>query len=303
MIGAWISAFRLRTLPLSLSCVGMGTFLAIMVGAFDGTIFGACIATTIFLQILSNLANDYGDSQHGADSSDRQGPSRSVQSGVISKKSMLNAIVLMSALSFVSGVLLIAISFGWFTPNFNIFLGIGVLSIVAAIKYTMGKRPYGYAGLGDISVLLFFGVVGVGGTFFLYTTLFSLITLFPALSCGFLATGVLNVNNIRDIQSDQKAGKLSIPVRLGRKKAVVYHWVLLISAVILTVIFTIITYVHMVQYLFLLSVPLFIYNGIQVSKRTESKALDPLLKQLALSTLVFVSLFGVGNLVAQHYFL
>lgn len=302
MVGVWISAFRLRTLPLSISCVGMGAFLASMTGEFDVLICVLCIVTTVLLQILSNLANDYGDSQNGADNSSRKGPERTIQSGKISKSAMLKAIICFSILSFASGIVLIAISFGWFSINFNVFLAIGVLAIIAAIKYTMGNKPYGYAGLGDISVLIFFGLVGVAGTYYLFTETFHVAILFPALSCGLLATGVLNVNNIRDIESDKKAGKLSIPVRLGRYKAVVYHWILIISAMALITLFTLTFYFSTMQFLYVLSVPLFVYNGIQVGKRKESIAIDPLLKQLAISTLVFVLLFGVGNLLSLLYF-
>ncbi len=297
----WIVAFRLRTLPLALSCIGMGTFLAAMVGQFDGLIFSLCITTTIFLQILSNLANDYGDSQHGADSHERQGPSRTVQSGAISKKDMFSAILIFGLLSFVSGIVLIYTAFNGLSRDFYIFLGMGLTAIAAAVMYTMGKRPYGYAGLGDISVMIFFGLVGVCGSYYLFTQQLNNWIILPALSCGCFATGVLNVNNIRDIESDRAAGKKSIPVRIGRKSAVVYHWVLLSVGFTSTGVLVFLNYFSPYQLLFLLSLPLFVFNGIQVAKRKVVQELDPLLKQLALSTLLFVVLFGLGNILAVKY--
>ncbi len=220
----WLQAFRLRTLPLSLSCIIMGGFLASAAGAFRWDIFGLCVVTTIFLQILSNLANDYGDSIHGADSADRKGPSRAVQSGIISATQMRTAVIVFVVLCLVSGISLLFVSFGLEWRGILFFLGLGVLSIAAAIAYTVGRKPYGYMGLGDISVLIFFGLVGVMGSSYLFTKTLQAYQVLPALSCGLFAIGVLNINNIRDIDSDRKAGKFSIPVRIGRERAIVYHW-------------------------------------------------------------------------------
>lgn len=300
MIGVWIKAFRLRTLPLALSSIGMGTFLAALIGAFDGLIFTLCVSTTVFLQVLSNLANDYGDTQHGADCIDRQGPSRAVQSGAISQQAMLRAIIVFVVLSLVSGVGLLFVSLKGVSVTFYAFLALGIAAIGAAIKYTMGRNPYGYVGLGDISVLIFFGLAGVLGTYYLFTGFFVTPIILPALSCGFFATGVLNVNNIRDIESDSKAGKRSIPVRIGRSNAVIYHWVLLMTGLLMSIVFVVIYYVHYLQFLFVLTTPLFVFNAIQAQKRVDSKALDPMLKQLALSTLLYVILFGVGHLLALN---
>jgi 1,4-dihydroxy-2-naphthoate octaprenyltransferase len=162
-VQVWLKAFRLRTLPLALSSIGMGTFLAAYQGEFDGWIFLLCCLTTIFLQILSNLANDYGDTIHGADHADRVGPSRAVQSGLISQSQMNKALLIFIVLSLLSGVYLLLLALDdWLSVL--LFLGIGLLAILAAIFYTMGKKPYGYAGFGDISVLIFFGFVGVAGS-------------------------------------------------------------------------------------------------------------------------------------------
>jgi 1,4-dihydroxy-2-naphthoate polyprenyltransferase len=295
----WLEAFRLRTLPLSLSCIFMGTFLAAGQGFFKLEICLLAIATTILLQILSNLANDYGDSIHGADNQERQGPSRSVQKGSISKSQMKRAIIFFAALSFICGTSLLFITFIDHLIYLLIFLCVGLASIFAAINYTAGSKPYGYRGLGDIAVLLFFGFVGVGGTYFLQTNSIDLAILLPATSCGLFATGVLNINNIRDIESDKLAGKISIPVRLGRDRAVIYHWSILIVGLLSTVIFVLLNYSQLIQWIFLITLPLFYINARAVSIKKDPKLLDPYLKQLSLTTLLFVITFGFGILLSN----
>jgi 1,4-dihydroxy-2-naphthoate polyprenyltransferase len=296
-VKVWLKAFRLRTLPLSLSCIAMGGFLAASNGSFQTTVFVLSVLTTIFLQILSNLANDYGDSVHGADSDTRKGPSRAVQSGAISRADMKSAVTLFVLLSLVAGSLLLWTAFGFNWRAILFFLGLGVLSIVAAIAYTVGKKPYGYAGLGDISVLIFFGLVGVLGSYYLLTQKLSGWEWLPAMSCGLFSIAVLNINNIRDIDSDRAAGKFSIPVRIGRPKAVAYHWFLIVSGLATASAYTLLSYRSPWQFLFLISVPLFIKNGIAVSTK-PSEELDPYLKQMAITTLLFVLLFGGGLILA-----
>jgi 1,4-dihydroxy-2-naphthoate polyprenyltransferase len=295
-MNAWISAFRLRTLPLALSCIGMGGFLAAGAGKFNGLIFFLCCLTTIFLQVLSNLANDYGDTVNGADHAERKGPRRAVQSGMIGARQMKLAIILFSILSFGAGVTLLLTSFGLEWNSLLFFLALGLLCIAAAVAYTVGRKPYGYLGLGDISVLIFFGLVGVLGSYYLFTHEISNHVVFPALSCGFFSMAVLNINNIRDIESDKMAGKFSVPVRIGKDNAVRYHWVLLALGLANAMVYTILNYHSSFQFLFLLSLPLFLLNGLAVSRKT-SEELDPYLKQMALSTLAFVVLFGGGNLI------
>jgi 1,4-dihydroxy-2-naphthoate octaprenyltransferase len=294
---AWISAFRLRTLPLALSCIAMGGFLAVANNAFRWDIFSLCVLTTIFLQVLSNLANDYGDFIHGADHNERTGPSRAVQSGAISMDAMRRALYLFVTLCLISGISLLLLSFGFNTGALLFFLGLGLLCIVAAIAYTVGRKPYGYAGLGDISVLIFFGLVGVVGSQYLFTHTFSWPLVLPALSCGLFSTAVLNVNNIRDIDSDKKAGKLSLPVRMGRNNAIIYHWFLLVSGIICAAWYTWLNYNGPLQFLFVIVIPFLIVNGISVARKPNEE-LDPFLKQMALTTLLFVILFGVGNILA-----
>ncbi len=293
----WLAAFRLRTLPLALASIGMGAFLAAASGAFNALVFGLCALTTILLQVLSNLANDYGDSIHGADSVEREGPSRAVQSGVISQKAMKQAIIIFVLLSLASGIGLIYVAFGWLTFNFLLFLGIGALAIIAAITYTAGHKPYGYAGLGDISVLVFFGFLAVMGSAYLYEGKLNWDYLLPAISIGFFSVAVLNVNNIRDIESDVKAGKKSIPVRLGRAAAVRYHWFLLSVGFLSCVAYISLNYNAYTQFLFVLTVPLLLVNARAVKNKTTAAQLDPFLKQMALSTLAFVVLFGLGQLL------
>ncbi|MBK6266787.1 1,4-dihydroxy-2-naphthoate polyprenyltransferase [Marivirga sp. S37H4] len=294
MLKHWIEAFRLRTLPLALACIGMGSFLAAFFTTFNWIVCVLSLITTLFLQILSNLANDYGDTIHGADSTEREGPSRAVQKGAISPKSMMRAIIICSILSFISGLLLLHFAVGIGSVTFYVFLGIGLLAIFAAIAYTNGKRPYGYMGLGDIFVFLFFGLVGVVGTYYLHAESVEPTIFLPAMACGFLAAGVLNVNNIRDIKSDELAGKRSIPVRIGQKNAKIYHYLLIGFAWISVISFIVIHYQSQWNLLVFLSFPLFIYHAILLWKSNRGKEIDPLLKQLALSTLFFVLTFGFG---------
>ncbi len=298
MIKHWIEAFRLRTLPLALASIGMGSFLAAADEGFRWEILVLTMLTTIFLQILSNLANDYGDSQNGADSTDRQGPTRAVQSGAISPRAMLYGIIILAVLSLASGLFLLYIAVG-FTQLFWIFLGFGILSIIAAVTYTAGSHPYGYAGLGDVSVFIFFGWLGVMGTYFLHTQTFDWSVLLPATTCSLFAVAVLNINNIRDIQSDEKAGKITIPVRLGRKKAVIYHWVLLLGGTICAATYIILEFEHLWSFAFVIVLPLLLKNAKAVAEKENPKELDPYLKQMALTTLLFVIIFGVGLLIGH----
>lgn len=292
---SWIEAARPRTLPLSLSCILMGCFLAAATGQFSWPVALLSVLTTALLQILSNFANDYGDAVNGKDTELREGPRRAVHSGSITPSSMLKAIILFSVLSLISGISLLTIALQNAPANtFYVFLGIGIACIIAAITYTAGKRPYGYVGLGDLSVLIFFGWVGVLGSNYLHTLNWNWGLLLPATSCGLFAVGVLNINNIRDIESDRATGKNSIPVRLGRPNAIVYHWLILLVGMACVLIYTIQNFSGYTSLIFLLSFPFFIKNGLAVSRLQKASELDPYLKQMALSTLLFVVLFGIG---------
>ena len=294
----WIEAARPRTLPLALSCILMGCFLAYADGNFNSLVAALSVLTTIFLQVLSNYANDYGDAVSGKDSDLRQGPRRAVHSGQITRSATRQAIILFSVLSLASGIALLYVALKNAPSSvFWVFLGLGLACIAAAITYTAGKRPYGYVGLGDVSVLIFFGWVGVLGTYYLHTLVWNWNLLLPATSCGLFAVAVLNINNIRDIESDRATGKNSIPVRLGRERAVMYHWAILLTGMACVVLYTFIHFTQYTQLLFLLSFPLFIRNGLAVSRLRKASELDPYLKQMALSTLLFVVLFGIGLVV------
>lgn len=291
---AWLHAVRLRTLPLALASILAGSFLAAWKENFRWEILLLAALTTIFLQILSNLSNDYGDTVHGADSSERTGPVRAVQSGIISLPEMKRAMYLFGFLSFVSGLLLLYFAVqDW--KLFALFLGLGLAAIWAAITYTSGSNPYGYAGLGDISVFLFFGLLGVLGTFFLHTLSFEPLTLLIGIALGLFSAAVLNINNIRDIESDQKAGKKSIPVRIGRAAAVRYNWALLVGGYLCLIGFALVSG----QLFSLLALPagLVMWRvGSGVQHARSSAETDPFLKKMAVSTLLWVLLFGAGLL-------
>ncbi len=292
-IQPWIIAARPRTLPLALASVGMGNFLAWFRGAFDIGILILAALTTVGLQVLSNLANDYGDSIHGADHAPRIGPPRMVQSGFITELKMKRAMWVMGILSLVSGVCLLLASFEPNQTEFYGFLILGLLAIYAAVSYTSGKKPYGYQGWGDLSVIIFFGLVAVTGTYYLQTKQFHWDVLLPALSCGLFATAVLNVNNLRDLKSDRLAGKRSIPVRVGSKTARRYHWSLLIVGMLSSLLFVALNYYSPWQLLFL-PVGILLYQHGAAISRKKNLDLDPHLKQMAFSTLLYVILFGIG---------
>jgi 1,4-dihydroxy-2-naphthoate octaprenyltransferase len=293
--GAWLTAFRLRTLPLSFSSIILGSLLAYHNGYFETAVLVFALLTTLFLQILSNLANDYGDTIHGVDNHLRVGPMRSVQSGSITLTQMKAGIILFTLLSLASGVwLLVKGTKGLDLSSGLILLVVGILAIAAAIKYTVGKKPYGYIGLGDFAVFLFFGLTGVIGTYYLHAHQIDALEFLPAISVGLLSTGVLNLNNLRDRDNDRLSGKITMVVRLGIEKARIYHALLLSFAMAFALLYTFLNYEGPGQFLYLLSFPLFILSIRAVYKNTEPGKLDPELKRLALATLLFAITFGVG---------
>jgi 1,4-dihydroxy-2-naphthoate octaprenyltransferase len=295
----WINAARPRTLALAAASIGLGILLAAAHGPLNGLLAALTLATALLLQILSNLANDYGDSLHGADSQARVGPRRAVQSGLISRRAMQQAIATVVVVTAICGLAMVWLAFGRTAIYLVlIFLLLGAGAIWAAIAYTASSRPYGYVGLGDLFVFLFFGWVGVLGSYYLQRHQLPPDLLLPATSCGLFAVGVLNVNNIRDLRSDREAGKMSVPVRLGPERARLYHWMLLIGGFVAALLYVLLNYQSPWQFLFLLAAPLLLRNGLSVSRRHEAKELDPLLKQLSITTLLFVLTFGLGHLLA-----
>ncbi len=294
---SWLQAFRLRTLPLALSSIIVGSALAHYQGAFSWTIFLLALLTATLLQVLSNLSNDLGDHQHGTDNADRVGPMRAVQSGAIPPAAMQRAMLISGALAFVSGVSLITVAFG-FSVTTMVFLLIGLLAIGAAVKYTFGKNPYGYAGLGDLSVFLFFGVVGVGGTYYLYAHEFSGIVLDPIIIFGFLATGVLNVNNMRDIKNDSASGKRTLAVRLGLKNALHYHAFLIMFPAILLFRFDDFTFTDPWRWLWVIGFIPVMIHAYRVQSKDGKLPLDPELKRLALGTFSTALMYSLGLILA-----
>ena len=291
---AWLYAFRLRTLPLAFSSIITGSFISYH-HSFSWAILGLAVVTTLLLQILSNLANDYGDSEKGTDNDDRIGPKRAVQAGILSFSEIKGAIVLFSILCLVSGSALIRFSLGGQDIRSLVFLLLGIAAIAAAIKYTVGKGAYGYFGMGDVFVMIFFGLVGVAGSYYLQSHEFHWSILLPGIAIGCFATGVLNLNNMRDRISDEKAGKITVVVKMGAHNAKTYHTTLLIAGWVSIIGFTILHYHSPLSFTFILAAPLFWRNIIAVWKVSDPKDFDPFLKQLAISTFIFSILFAVGQ--------
>ncbi|MCF8298605.1 MAG: 1,4-dihydroxy-2-naphthoate polyprenyltransferase [Saprospiraceae bacterium] len=295
----WLEAFRLRTLPLAFSCIIVGNALAFVEGEFSYLVFALTLLTALFLQVLSNLANDYGDSQKGTDNLNRVGPERTVQKGDISPKAMKIAIIIFVLLSLASGISLILIGLSNISLNIKlIFLIVGIAAIAAAIKYTVGKKAFGYHGFGDLFVFIFFGLVGVIGSYYLHTHRFDFLILLPAASIGFLSTGVLNLNNIRDIENDKISGKNTIPVKIGLKAAKFYHASLLTLAIACSIIYVILKFESYNQYAFVVVLPTIIGNIISVFKIKECKDYDKLLKPLAITTFIFAVVFSAGLIIS-----
>lgn len=295
MFKSWIHAFRLRTLPLALSSIILGGFLSASDQKFSLLITLLAVITTTLLQILSNLANDYGDYKAGTDNKNRVGPERTMQSGKITTFKMKVAIYLFVLLSIISGSALIYFGTeGIPLTNFFIFFGLGILAIAAAINYTIGKNPYGYKGYGDLFVLIFFGLVGVLGTYFLNTHQFKWEILLPAFSVGMLSMAVLNLNNMRDIENDEKSGKITLVVKLGAKNSKFYHGILIWSSIALAVTFMVLNFQTWYQFIFLITLPLFIKDLIKILDNENPADLDPFLKKQAIHTLLFSITFGLG---------
>ena len=292
-INKWIKVFRLHTLPLAFSSILMAAFLAYYSGHFQLLILVLSLFTTLFLQVLSNLANDYGDAESGVDGPERIGPIRGVYSGSITRYQMKIAIIFCALFAFISGLFLVIYVFEDQWLNLLVYLTLGIGAIVASINYTMGTNPYGYFGLGDLFVFIFFGLVGVFGGYYLFHHEIKMIFLLPAISCGLLSVGVLNVNNIRDISSDQKAGKRSIPVIIGKEKAIIYHGFLITGSFISAIVFVSILKPSFFGFAFLGLSPIFFFH-FKAVKVNEHSSLDGELKKLAFATLFFVLLLGFG---------
>ncbi|WP_118790954.1 1,4-dihydroxy-2-naphthoate octaprenyltransferase [Haemophilus haemolyticus] len=294
----WWETARPKTLPLALASIFTGSALGYWANpqGFNGLVMALCLLTTILLQVLSNFANDYGDHQKGSDTEERIGPLRGIQKGAISAKELKCGLILMVVASFLSGSFLIGIAYENLSDLFA-FAGLGILAIVAAITYTVGVKPYGYMGLGDISVLVFFGLLGVGGTYYLQTHSIDSHIILPAIGSGLLASAVLNINNLRDIEQDAKAGKNTLAVRLGAYKGRVYHCILLSVAALCYLAFAVATAISWTNYLFVLAMPLLAKHAIFVYRSQQPSELRPMLAQMSMISLLINILFSLGLLI------
>tara|TARA_B110000503_G_scaffold23205_1_gene36152 strand:- start:4151 stop:5080 length:930 start_codon:yes stop_codon:yes gene_type:complete len=305
-VKSYIKAARLRTLPLSVSGIIVGSYLgneflnqlpeaSLRTSVWETLIFWLAILTTIGFQVLSNFANDYGDGIKGSDKN-RTGEARMVSSGAISPKQMKIAMVITTVFTLVFALLLISVSFGSDHFGFSfLFFGLGIAAIVAAIKYTVGNSAYGYSGFGDVFVFVFFGLLSVVGCYFLYTKQLHALIFLPAFSVGLLSTAVLNLNNLRDREEDKKNNKNTMVVKLGVEKAKVYHYFLVVTALVTALIYVFLDYSSSYQLIFLVAFIPLVRNMITVSKNEVPAALDGELKKVALSTFLFALLFGIGQ--------
>lgn len=288
----WLKASRPRTLMLSFSGIMTGGFLSLTCTSHSLLTVVLCVFTAVTLQILSNLANDYGDFIHGIDNDDRIGPQRQLQSGEIDKKAMKSGIIVTAFLALAFGAALIFTAH--LKPAEFIFFGcLGFAAILAALLYTLGRHPYGYQGFGDLFCFLFFGIVSVAGTYYLSTHNIDYLILLPAAAHGFLSNTVLNVNNMRDFENDKRSGKNTLVVRIGLKKAFVYHITLIISAFVCLTVFTILKHNPIYCFAFWIVFPFLLKDFKAMAKIKDLQLLDPFLKRHAIATFVTFLIFGV----------
>ena len=291
----WLSAARPRTLPLSIAGILVGGGLALQEGAFNWSIFILAILATLGFQILSNYANDYGDGVKGTDNAERVGPARAMQSGLLTAQDLKKAIIITSIITVMIVLLLIYVSFG--VDHFLLsilFLLLGVAAIVSAIKYTVGKSAYGYRGLGDVFVFIFFGLVGVLGSFFLFTQHINLLQILPAITIGALSTMVLHLNNMRDREADARVGKNTLAVVLGAADAEKYHSVLFVLGLLGWVSYLMLTATHFIDYISLVAFIPLVKHMFTVRNTSIHALLDPELKKVALSTFLLAVLFFIS---------
>lgn len=290
-------AARLRTLPLSVSGILMGSALALNDDLFQWDIFVLALVATLGFQVLSNFANDYGDGVKGTDNEDRVGPARAMQSGLMTPKDLIRGMIVVTIATLAAVIVLIYVSFGIDQIGLSlVFLGLGIAAMIAAVKYTVGNSAYGYRGLGDVFVFLFFGIVGVLGCYFLYAQQLHLIHVLPAITIGLLATVVLHLNNMRDREADQKVGKRTLAVILGKNSAVLYHGFLLGTAMLSWCVYLLISKQLMSVYSTLIFlIPMCVHWGV-VLKTKNHPLLDPELKKVALITFGLALLFFLLNL-------
>lgn len=297
-VSLWVSTMRLRTLPLSVSGIIIASCFAEYNGVFEWRIFILAILTTLSLQVLSNLANDYGDGIKGTDNEDRIGPDRAIQTGKITPDEMFQAIKLNILICIGFAFMLIFSAFG--VKHFGLTLAfflLGIASVVAAIRYTVGEKAYGYRALGDLFVFIFFGLVSVIGCYVLYAKTINHIVFLPACTIGLLSAAVLNLNNMRDIKSDEKSNKITLAVKLGVEKVKLYHYFLIGSAIVLSALFGIFYYTSPYNFIYFIAYIPIVLHLIKVSKNTDPKELNPELKKMALTTFALAVLMGIGYIL------
>lgn len=290
---AWLESLRPRTLPLAFASIVVGSAIAAWQDSLKPVVALLALLTAGLLQILSNLANDYGDSIKGSDKEDRIGPLRGMQKGIITQRQMKRALVLTVIMVVISGSWLIAVACDTLSDVVG-FLLLGGLAIIAAIAYTVGNKPYGYRGLGDISVLIFFGWLSVAGSYYLQTHTFNSIVMLPATACGLLATAVLNINNLRDIDSDRANGKNTLVVYLGPQKARYYYVSLLMGAVLCFVLFALFNLHSLWGWLFIFAIPALFRHGLRVLRDPTTTGMRPLMGQIVKIALLANMLFAIG---------
>lgn len=295
---AWLESLRPRTLPLAFASIVVGASLAWWQGVFDPAVTLLALLTAGLLQILSNLANDYGDAEKGSDKPDRIGPLRGMQKGVITQRQMKVALIITVVLICLSGLALVSVACHSLADVLG-FLLLGLLSIIAAITYTVGTRPYGYMGLGDISVLIFFGWLSVVGSWYLQSHDLALSVFLPATASGLLATAVLNINNLRDIDSDRENGKNTLAVRLGPVLARRYHVGLLMGSLLCLALFNLLWLHSPWGWLFILAAPLLVRQARYVMRELEPVAIRPMLERTVKGALLTNLLFSLGVVLSQ----
>ena len=290
-VSAWISAARLRTLPLSISGILGAGAVAVKNDVFVLPVLVFALLTTLGFQILSNFANDYGDGIKGTDNEHRVGPKRALQSGLLTAKELKKGMIVTAVITLFLASLLIFTAFGnqHMLLSF-IFFNLGIAAIIAAVKYTVGANAYGYRAMGDVFVFLFFGLVGVVGCYFLFAKNFNGYVFLPAIAIGFMSTAVLNLNNMRDRVQDAKVNKNTLAVVLGPKRVKTYHAFLIVTSFLAAGGYLFLSEAPVLQYISLIAfIPLFL-NLVTVFKNNEPASLDPELKKVALSTFLFAVL-------------
>ena len=299
-VKVWMRAARPRTVLLSFSGVLLGGFMAFdQLRSLSLSKGRPCLVilfaalTAVLLQILSNLANDYGDFKKGTDNTHRVGPQREMQSGSITEKEMKRGLVVTILLCLFSGGLLLLATFMAHKRLMDVYLfaALGVAAILAAVFYTLGKRPYGYRGLGDLFCFLFFGWAAVAGTYYLATPKFDFCVFLPASAMGFLSNAVLNINNMRDYENDKASGKNSLVVKLGLNKAFVYHCFLIIGTFVCLTVYLVLQHAAIYSYMFLWLFLLF-FKDLKAIKTTQPERLDPFLGRQVKHTFLLAVVFG-----------